>query len=68
MLPCPSLSDRLLQLQVMPLSRLHLRHFRRVQTCLVLYLSALLLYPQVSLLTYSPPAFLRPLPTEKEKG
>lgn len=39
---------RLLQLQVMPLSHLHLRHFRRVQMCLVLYLSALLLYPQVS--------------------
>lgn len=32
----------------MPLSRLHPRHSRRVQTCLVLYLSALLLYPQVS--------------------
>lgn len=32
----------------MPLSRLHLRHFQRVQTCLVLYLLALLLYPQVS--------------------
>ena len=45
---CPSLSDRLLQLQVMPLSRLHLRHFRRVQTCLVRYLLAPLLYPQVS--------------------
>lgn len=53
---CLSLSDRLLQLQVMPLSRLHLRHFRRVQTCSVLYLSALLLYPQVS----CPPAAFLP--------
>lgn len=61
---CPSLSDRLLQLQVMPLSRLHLRHFRRVQTCLVLYLLALLLYPQVSPLP--PSSHLRP--PRKRKG
>lgn len=38
---------RLLQLQVMPLSHLHASHFLLVQTRLVLYLSALLLYPQV---------------------
>lgn len=62
---CLSLSDRLLQLQVMPLSRLHLRHFQRVQTCSVLYLSALLLYPQVSPL---PSASLQPVFIKKEKG
>lgn len=38
---------RLLLLQVMPLSHLHPSHFLLVQTCLVLYLSALLPYPQV---------------------
>ena len=58
---CLSLSDRLLQLQVMPLSRLHLRHFRQVQTCLVLYLLALLLYPQVS------PFHLPPTSIHQEK-
>lgn len=42
---------RLLLLQVMPLSHLHPSHFLLVQTCLVLYLSALLPYPQVRNLT-----------------
>lgn len=47
--PCVfSLSPcRLLLLQVMPLSHLHPSHSLLVQTCLVLYLSALLPYPQV---------------------
>lgn len=58
-----SLPDRLLQLQVMPLSRLHLSHFQRVQTCLVLYLSAPLLSPQVSPL---PPAPLPSFSTRQE--
>lgn len=40
-------SCRLLLLQVMPLSHLHPSHSLLVQTCLVLYLSALLPYPQV---------------------
>lgn len=40
-------SCRLLLLQVMPLSHLHPSHFLLVQTCLALYLSALLPYPQV---------------------
>lgn len=53
--PSASLSDRLLQPQVMPLSRLRLTHFRRVQTCVVPYLLALLLYPQVSAFHLLPP-------------
>lgn len=52
--PCPSLSGRLLQPQVMPSSRRHRRRFRGVQMCLALCLLALLLYPQVS---PPPPSF-----------
>lgn len=40
-------SCRLLLLQVMPLSHLHPSHSLLVQTCLVLYRSVLLPYPQV---------------------
>lgn len=48
---------RLLLLQVMPLSHLHPSHFLLVQTCLGLYLSALLPYPQVRIL--ETPAWLQ---------
>lgn len=55
--PSPSLSDRLLQPQVMPFSLRRPRRFRGVQMCLAPCLLALLPYPQVS----PPPTLLLPV-------